>query len=278
MAMSDLRLQVILQAIDRATAPLKRINSDSTATAKALRDTRQRLKELSSQQKAIGEFRELRTGLEATSARLENAREKASRLARELNQSGPPTKAMVAQLQAARQATRELSEQQQRQAAQVQVLRDRFSAAGVSTSALATHERELRANMAATTASIERQTAALQSQAEHKRRSAAASHALERSQALQAKVAGAGVAMGATGAAIGAPIAVAIRDFASFEDHMLGVARQVNGARDGAGRLTDVYMPSPFGWALYSPSRSAPPRSRFPSWRWSARPARASPR
>ncbi len=119
MAISDLRLQVILQAIDRATAPLQRINSGSTATAKALRDTRERLKELGTQQKAIGEFRELRTGLDATAAKLDNAKEKASRLARELGQAGPPTKALTQQLAAARQVARDLGEQHQRQAAQV---------------------------------------------------------------------------------------------------------------------------------------------------------------
>ncbi|PZP30454.1 MAG: phage tail tape measure protein [Roseateles depolymerans] len=242
MAISDLRLQVILQAIDRATAPLQRINAGSTATAKALRDTRDRLKELGAQQKSVGEFRELRTGLDATAAKLDNAKEKAARLARELSQAGPPTKAMTQQLAAARQVARDLGEQHQRQAAQVQALRDRLSAAGISTRELAQHEQRLRADIASTTQSIETQTAALRAQAAQQRRSAAAAEQLAKSQQLQARAAGAGVAMGATGAAIGAPVAVAVRDFASFEDHMLGVARQVNGARDDAGQLTAVYM------------------------------------
>ncbi|WP_377153645.1 phage tail tape measure protein [Roseateles sp. UC29_93] len=241
MAMSDLRLQVILHAIDRATAPLQRIKTGSTATAKALRETRERLKELGTQQKAIGEFREMRTGLDATSAKLENAREKAARLARELSQAGPPTKAMTGQLAAARQVARDLADQHQRQSVQLQAVRDRLSAAGISTRDLATHERDLRSSIASTTENIERQTAALRELAERQRRSAAAGAALSKAQALQGKLTGAGVAMGATGAAIGAPIAIAVRDFASFEDHMLGIARQVQGARDDAGRLTPIY-------------------------------------
>ncbi|MDH0866464.1 phage tail tape measure protein [Mitsuaria sp. GD03876] len=239
--MSDLRLQVILQAIDRATAPLQRINTGSTATAKALRETRERLKELGTQQKAIGEFREMRTGLGATSAKLENAREKATRLARELSQAGPPTKAMTAQLATARQFARDLADQHQRQSVQLQAVRDRLSAVGISTRDLATHERDLRSSIASTTESIGRQTAALRELAERQRRSVAAGAALSKAQALQGKLTGTGVAMGATGAAIGAPIAIAVRDFASFEDHMLGIARQVQGARDDAGRLTPVY-------------------------------------
>lgn len=242
MAMSDLRLQVILQTIDRATAPLQRIAGGSSATAKALKEARDRLKDLGAQQKAVSDFQQLHRGLDATSAKLANAQAKAGRLAREMAQAGPPTKAMTAQLGQARQVARDLAEQHQRQTAQLQGLRDRLAAAGISTSELAAHDRRLRAEVATTTQRIETQTAALRAQAAQQRRSAAASEALAKSQRMQQRLAGAGVAMGATGAAIGAPVAVAVRDFASFEDHMLGVARQVQGARDAAGQLTPVYM------------------------------------
>ncbi len=241
MAMSDLRVQVILQAIDRATAPLQRINGSSTATAKALRETRERLKALNTQQKDIAEFRELRTGLDATSAKLENARQKAARLARELREAGPPTQALTAQLAAAREVARDLAAQHLRESVQLGRVRDRLNAAGLSTRDLAAHERDLRARIASTTECVEQQSAALRVLAERQRRSAAAGAALSKAQATQGKLASAGTTMGAIGAATGAPIVVAVRDFASFEDHMLGVARQVQGARDDAGRLTPVY-------------------------------------
>lgn len=242
MAMSDLRLQVILQAIDRATAPLQKVAGGGSAAAKALKQARDQLRDLNAQQKDIGKFRELHSGLDATAAKLANAKDKAAHLARELGRAGAPTKAMTEQLAAARKVARDLGEQKQRQAAQLQTLRDRLSAAGISTRELATHERQLRSDIATATHSIETQTAALRAQAAQQRRSAAAADALAKSQQLQARMAGAGVAMGATGAALGAPVAVAVHDFASFEDHMLGVARQVQGARDAAGKLSPVYM------------------------------------
>ena len=241
MAMSDLRVQVILQAIDRATAPLQRISGSSTATAAALRQTRERLKALNTQQKEVAGFRELRAGLEATGAKLENAREKASRLARELRQAGPPTQALTAQLSAARQVARDLADQHRRQSAELGRVRDRLKAAGISTHDLAAHERDLRSQITSTTTSLEQQSAALRGLAEQQRRSAAAGAALSRAQSTQGRLTAAGATMSAIGAATAAPIVIAVRDFSTFEDHMLGVARQVQGARDDAGRLTAVY-------------------------------------
>ena len=48
---NDLRLRVLLDAVDKATAPLRQINQGGQDTARSLKETRERLKELNAQQR-----------------------------------------------------------------------------------------------------------------------------------------------------------------------------------------------------------------------------------
>ncbi|WP_159095893.1 hypothetical protein, partial [Xanthomonas fragariae] len=59
MAASDtLRLQVILAAVDRATGPFRRVLNGSRGVATALRNQRDALRQLNSQHRDIGAYRE----------------------------------------------------------------------------------------------------------------------------------------------------------------------------------------------------------------------------
>lgn len=58
MAASKLQLQVILSALDKATAPLKRIQGGSIGAAKALKETRDSLKALNTQQRDVSAYPE----------------------------------------------------------------------------------------------------------------------------------------------------------------------------------------------------------------------------
>ena len=55
----NLKLEVLLSAINKATGPLKQITQGSNQTAKALKAARDRLRELNDQQKNIDGFRKL---------------------------------------------------------------------------------------------------------------------------------------------------------------------------------------------------------------------------
>lgn len=214
---SDLRLQVILQAIDKATAPFKRVTDSSSKTARALRDARDKLKELNAQQKSLGEFRELRTGLQGTATKLNEAQARVSHLAQALGQVGPPTKAMVRDFATAKREAAALSQQHQRQSVTVQAVRDKLTAAGISASSFGAHERRLRADIEATTGAIADQTAKLKAQGAQQRRLAdmRAQHA----KAMQgtAVAAGAGVAGIATGRTISRPLVSSLQAYGDQE-------------------------------------------------------------
>ena len=63
----------------------------------------------------------------------------------------------------------------------------------------------------------------------------------EKRLATRDKVASAGAYMVIGGAAAAAPLIASVKQYASFEDAMLGVAKQVDGARDKNGKLTKTY-------------------------------------
>lgn len=94
---NDLRLQVLLSAIDKATGPLNKITGGSKETARALKAASDRLKELNTQQRDVSAWRELQAATRATSEALAANNTKVGELAREtakVRQQLAPTQAL----------------------------------------------------------------------------------------------------------------------------------------------------------------------------------------
>lgn len=90
-------------------------------------------------------------------------------------------------------------------------------------------------------AKTEEATAAAEKQGKAMQRMHAAQAQAAKTKELAGKLAGTGATMAVAGAAVSAPVAKTVADYSKFEDAMLGVARQVDGARDGNGKLTKTY-------------------------------------
>ena len=56
----NLKLEVILQAVDKATAPLKKAMQSSGELAGAVKEAREQLKKLGAQQEKVAAFKELK--------------------------------------------------------------------------------------------------------------------------------------------------------------------------------------------------------------------------
>ena len=236
MAEKNMRLRVVLDLVDKALAPLKGISQGSADTAATLKAARDQLKQLGETQKSVGTFRETRAGLTETEGKLKAAREQVRQLAQGFAQSGPPTKAMAATMATARGEANQLGAQFNAQQQKVQQLRDKLSAAGISTKNLAQHDQQLRATIAATTARIEKQTAALKLQSEMQRRVS------NLKQARQANVADRGQARGELldGVALAATLAAPIKMAVDFESSMADVAKVMDfgGDENGLAKLS----------------------------------------
>jgi TP901 family phage tail tape measure protein len=117
-----------------------------------------------------------------------------------------------------------------------------MKAGGIDTRNLANHSRDLSTRQIEAARSVVKLSGALQEQNKVLARMHAAKANYDKSMATAGKLRTAGMVAAGTGAALGLPAVMAAKDYATFEDAMLGVARQVEGARDGNGKLTKTYF------------------------------------
>lgn len=241
MATNQLQLQVVLNAIDRATRPLKQIAGGSLETSRALKNARDRLKELNTQQKDISAWRAQRAATEQTGTALNAARDQVKALSQQFAATGAPTRAMTREFQSAVREASRLKQQHQQQSVQLQGLRSKLYDAGISTKNLGTHERQLREQMGAANASISEQTKRLTALSARQKRMAETRGAYDKGKQFAGNAAVAGGSSLGVAYAASRPVISVVKDYVDFETAMMGVAKQVDGARDGNGKLTSTY-------------------------------------
>lgn len=241
MSDNNLRLQVILNAVDKLTRPFRSAQASSKELAAAIQQSRASLKALDSQAARIDGFRKVRTQLEGAKNDLVAARQKVSELANAFSAASNPTKKQAKELEQAKRRASQLKDTFDglRQSAQRQ--RDELSAAGISTKNLSSAQRTLRQNADETRQSLDRQQKSLKRLGEQQARMNAVREQYSRRLEVRDRIAGAGATTAAAGAAMGAPVVAAVRSYASMEDAMKGVAKQVNGLRDDNGNRTKQF-------------------------------------
>ena len=238
---NDLKLQVLLSAIDKATRPLKQINNGSLETARALKAARDRMKELNTQQKDVTAWRSQRVAVEQTNEVLNAAQAKVKALSQQFAATGVPTRAMAKDFRTAVREAQRLKQQHQQQSEQLQGLRSRLHDAGISTKNLGTHERQLREQISATNASISAQGKRMAELTAQHKRAATARSAYDKGQQFAGSAAVAGGASLGVAYAASRPVVSVVKEYVDFETAMMGVAKQVDGARDDNGKLTSTY-------------------------------------
>jgi len=199
---NDLKMEVILQAIDRATRPIRAITQGSVGLGRALKDSRDQLKAMQAQQRDISSWRTMRTAAGQTEQSLQQARDRVKELGRQMAANGVPTRQMQRDLQGAIREATKLKREHQEQQTQLQGLRGKLSAAGISTRDLSTHERELRSRIEHTNKSIADQTKRMQALSQQTKRLAQARAQYDRTQRVAGSMAGSGAAGLASGSGI----------------------------------------------------------------------------
>ena len=215
---NDLRLRVLLNVIDKALGPLKKITQGSGETAKALKAARERLKELNTAQADTSAWRTQRAALEQTSRAMAANQAKIAELARAMGAAGPPTRAMTRDYQRAIRESQRLKQQHDSQAQAVQQLRTRLAAAGIDTRNFQAGERALRQQIEATNASISEQGRRMQELNRRQQAMAKARGNLERTQRVAGGMAASGAAALGVGYAASRPLNAVVQAFAPNED------------------------------------------------------------
>ncbi|WP_236874441.1 phage tail tape measure protein [Citrobacter portucalensis] len=158
---NNLRLEVLLKAVDQATRPLKSIQTASKTLSGDIRNTQKGLRDLNGQASKIDGFRKASAQLAVTSQSLEKAKREAGELAVQFKNTTSPTRAQAQALEAAKRAASELQTKYNSLRTSVQRQRSELMQAGINTRTLSADERRLKTSISETTAQLNRQREAL---------------------------------------------------------------------------------------------------------------------
>ena len=201
MAGNNLKLQVILNAVDRATRPLRAIDRASQAASQAMRENRDRLKQLQATQKNVSSFRTLTRQSTETATALREQQERIRRLSQQMHTHQGDTAALRAERQKAITQARRLSQRVDEERQQLQRLRSTLNENGVSTAHLSRDQRRLSSEIQQANTAVEEQRQRLKRLAEQQRNAAQARSRYDRAMSLRSSMAGTGAGMVASGGA-----------------------------------------------------------------------------
>ncbi len=238
MSDNNLRLQVILNAVDKLTRPFRSAQASSKELATAVQQSRARLKELDIQAGSLESFRKLQAENQKLGDRLNYARQRASLLSNELGAMGPPSQRQIVALGRQQLATQRLEDRQKKLQQQTALVRAELYRAGISASDGAGATARITRETMRYNRQLSEQEARLKRVGEQQRRMLAVRGTYSRSLEVRDRIAGAGATTTAAGVGMGAPVMAAVKSYASMEDAMKGVAKQVNGLRDDNGNRT----------------------------------------
>ncbi|WVM93484.1 phage tail tape measure protein [Halopseudomonas pachastrellae] len=197
-----LKLEVVLQALDRATKPIRAITQGSVGLGRELKTTRDQLKQLQRQQGDISSWRTLNSATKQTTQAISANRDRVRELSRQMAQTSTPTRALSNDFRRAVREAHALKQKHQEQQRQLQGLRGRLNEAGISTRNLGEHERTLRQRIDSTNNQLQEQERRLKAVTAQQQRLARAKQQYQRTQAMTGAMAGTGAAGLATGSAM----------------------------------------------------------------------------
>jgi TP901 family phage tail tape measure protein len=217
-AEGKLSLKVIFAAVEKVTAPLKAMQKESSAAAKALAGAKDALKGLNDQQKHIDAWRSTGKAIGINADDLEKARALVKKLGQEMEATAAPTAKMQRAFNEATKDARNLAATANRLQEKKQRLRHEMSALGIDTKKVSDYQRELKAKIDAATGAVDHQTKAMDVLGKRQQRMYAAKAGYDKSMGLRDKLAGAGTRALGVGAALNAAAAIPAIAYAKAED------------------------------------------------------------
>ncbi|HEK2786629.1 TPA: phage tail tape measure protein [Proteus mirabilis] len=197
---NNLKLQVVLSAVDKLTAPFRSAQESNKRLASAVRQSRDSLKTLNQQASQIDGFRKIKQQLTSTQQAYQSATQRVATLAKEIANSENPTKKQLEVFKKAQREAGQLKTKYEQLQQSVQRQRSALQANGISTNQLGQAQRRLNGDIERTTQQLRRQENQLRRSAEQERRMVAAKSQYQKTLDVRNKMAGTGATMTATGA------------------------------------------------------------------------------
>lgn len=202
MAGGNLKIQVLLSAVNRLTEPLRSAAGQARILSGAIGENRQRIAALNQTQARINGFRETVQQVRASGRALSQAQAKVRELAAQMNAAGGGTAKMRKQMERANRAVTQASAQLDRHRTAAQQMRNALREAGIDTQRLGQHEQRLRSDLAGATAEIERQRRRLEQLEQQQQRVNAAGQRYQGLMSARNNMASAGMGMTMAGGGV----------------------------------------------------------------------------
>ncbi|WP_312836749.1 phage tail tape measure protein [Pantoea sp.] len=229
MSDTNLRLQVVLNAVDKITRPFRNARDGSKELSAALKASKETLKSLNEQAGKIDGFRKTRSQLAVTERNLAAARQEAAQLATQFAATNRPTAQQARLLEQAKNRASELQEKYNGLRLSVQRQREALNGAGINTKQLSEAQRRLRTDANAASEALARQQAELQRLGERQRKLNAIRAQHEKTKALRNNLAGNGAGMVASGVSTGLTLMAPVSAYAQSEDAATQLAASMMG-------------------------------------------------
>jgi hypothetical protein len=190
----DLKLSVLLQMLDKASAPLRKVQGAGKGASEGLRKTRDELRELDKQQARLTGFRKLKRQLQDNKTEMASLAQKSRQLNASIAAGGPDADKNAAALKRVTKAETKLSIAHREQLEKLRQVSGELGRTGIRSRNLGSAEEKLRSDISRTTASMERQTAAMRAQGVQAQKIEAMRRNFHKSQAMAANLSIAGYA------------------------------------------------------------------------------------
>lgn len=231
MSDKNLRLQVVLNAVDKLTRPLKVAQAGSKELASAVRQTREQLKRLNDAGGQLKSFDQLSQSLSRTSSELDQARLRAQMMTREMSALESPTKKQTAALETQWRAVSRLEQKQGQETRQMAAARAELYRLGISAGGGARETARITRETDRYNKQLAEQERRLRDVGERQRKLNAVRAKADKMRDVRNNLAGNGAGMMAAGVTTGATLMAPIRAYSESEN----AANQLAGSMMGPG-------------------------------------------
>ncbi|EHX1547042.1 phage tail tape measure protein [Escherichia coli] len=231
MSDNNLRLQVVLGAVDKLTRPFKNAQAGSKELAAAIRQTRDQLKQLSDAGGQLKSFDQLSQNVRRTGAELDQARLRAQMMTREMSALESPTKKQTQALEAQWRAVSRLEQKQQQETRQMAAVRAELYRLGLSAGGGARETARIARETERYNRQLAEQERRLREVGERQRKLNAIKAKAEKTRELRNSLAGNGAGAMAAGVTTGMTLLAPVKAYSESEN----AANQLAGSMMGPG-------------------------------------------
>jgi TP901 family phage tail tape measure protein len=235
---NTLKLLIRLEAIDKATRPIRGLKGAARDSRDAIKALQERMSALKATSADISGYKAQNAALATLTAKLAKQRETVAELTAAYEKAEKPTDQLKTNWSNATQALKRLDGELEQHGVQLRDAKAKLEAAGMSTDKLGDHEQRLAAELADTNFQLRTQKDLLSRVAKAQRQTDEARTRYQRTNAMAGNIAGSGAGAIGMGLAVAAPLKDGVDRANELQSAVTTIAQRSNMATDAARRFS----------------------------------------